>query len=103
MLRTKYLGKVSIGDDEFEGKTNLLRGRVAATLFSTRHYSLHQRLVDAAAIDSLHHCEVFEVVMRLEERVSGEELHQDTSNTPDVAREAPAEIQYDFGGPVVAC
>ena len=40
--------------------------------------------------------------MCLEERVSGEELHQDTSNTPDVAREAPAEIQYDFGGSVVA-
>jgi hypothetical protein len=45
---------------------------------------------------------VFKIVMCLKEGISGEELHQDTSNTPDITREAPAEIQDDFGSPVVA-
>lgn len=39
--------------------------------------------------------------MGLEEGVSGEELDQNTANTPDVTREAPAEVQYDFRSPVV--
>lgn len=34
--------------------------------------------------DSLHHCEVFEVVMSLEEGVSCVELHKDATDTPDI-------------------
>lgn len=41
--------------------------------------------------------------MRLEQRVSGEEFHQDTPNAPDVTGEAPAKIQDNLGGPVVPC
>lgn len=40
--------------------------------------------------------------MRLEKGVSSEEFDQDTTNTPDVAGEAPSEIQDDFRCPVVA-
>ena len=44
---------------------------------------------------------MLEIVVRLEEGVSGEEFHQDTSDTPDVTGEAPSEVQDDFRSPVV--
>jgi hypothetical protein len=44
---------------------------------------------------------VFEVVVGLEERIASEKLHQDAPDTPDVTWETPAQVQYDFGGPIV--
>jgi hypothetical protein len=46
---------------------------------------------------------MLEVIVRLEERVAGVELDQNTADTPDVAREGPPEAQDDFWGSVVAC
>ena len=49
--------------------------------------------VDSAAAHILHHCQVFEVIVRLEQSVAGKELHQDTSDAPDVTWERPAETK----------
>lgn len=45
---------------------------------------------------------MLQVVMSLEERVAGVEFDEDTPDAPDVAREAPPEIQYDLRGAVVS-
>jgi hypothetical protein len=45
---------------------------------------------------------MLEIVVCLEKGIAGEELHQDTPNTPYIAREAPSQIQDDLGGSVVA-
>jgi hypothetical protein len=45
---------------------------------------------------------VFEIVVSLEESITGEELDQDTPNTPDITGETPAKVQYDLGCPIVA-
>lgn len=52
---------------------------------------------------ALHHCEVLEIVVRLEKSVAGEELDQDASDAPDVAWIAPSEVQYNLGCSVVSC
>ena len=44
---------------------------------------------------------MFEVIVGLKEGIACKELHQDTSNAPDVAREAPSQIQNDFGRPIM--
>lgn len=40
--------------------------------------------------------------MRLEERVTCEEFHQDTSDTPYVTWETPAQVEDDLRGPIVS-
>ena len=40
--------------------------------------------------------------MRLEKSIPREKLHQDTPDAPDVAGEAPSEIQYDLGRSIVS-
>lgn len=45
---------------------------------------------------------MFEIVVSLEESVSGKELDQDTPDTPDITGETPAQIQDDLWGPIVA-
>ncbi len=44
---------------------------------------------------------MLEVIVRLEEGVSGKELDQDAPDAPDVARERPPEPEDDLGGPVM--
>jgi hypothetical protein len=44
---------------------------------------------------------MFEIVMSLEESITGKELDQNTPNTPDITGETPAEIQYDLWCPIV--
>ena len=41
--------------------------------------------------------------MRLEEGVTGEELDQDASNAPYIARIAPSQVEYDLRCSVVPC
>lgn len=53
------------------------------------------------ATNALHHGEVLEVVVRLEEGISGEELNQDTAYTPDIAGEAPSKIEDNLRGTVM--
>ena len=54
------------------------------------------------ANDSLHHGKMFEIVMSLEQCITREKFSEDTSNTPDVTRETPTQIQNDLGGTVVS-
>jgi hypothetical protein len=44
---------------------------------------------------------MFEVVVSLEESISGKELYQDTPDTPDVTGETPAQIQNNLWCPIV--
>lgn len=81
---------------------HLLRGRVATAATTARHHLFDQGSIESPTDDRIHHGQVFEVVVCLEKGVSGEEFHQNTANTPDVAGEAPAKVQYDLGRPVVA-
>lgn len=53
--------------------------------------------------NSLHHGQVFTIVMRLEERDSQVELEHDAADGPDVTRLRPAQFKDDFRGPVVPC
>lgn len=41
--------------------------------------------------------------MGLEECITSEKLHQNAPDAPDVARETPAQVEYDFRGSVVSC
>jgi hypothetical protein len=45
---------------------------------------------------------MLEIVVSLEESITGKELNQDTPNTPYITGETPAEIQYDLRCPIVA-
>jgi len=69
---------------------------------STLHNLSDKSRVDLGPNDSFHHCEMFKVVMCLEEGVSGEELNQDTTNTPNITRETPSQVEYNFGGAIMA-
>lgn len=74
---------------------------------TARPPSLHdlpdQPRVNSRSNDCFHHSQVFQIVVRLEERIAGEELHQNTPDTPDITRETPAEVQDDFRRAVVPC
>lgn len=59
--------------------------------------------VKFTATNGFHHCQMFQVVMRLEKGVSSEKLDEDTPNAPNVTWEAPAEIQNNLGGTIVPC
>ena len=50
-----------------------------------------------------HHRQMFQVVMCLEQGVSSEELYDDASDRPHVARKTPAKLEYNFWGPVMPC
>lgn len=68
---------------------------------SALHDLSHESRVDFRPNNGLHHSQMFEVVVCLEKGIAGEELHQDTPNTPDIARETPSQVQNDLGGSVV--
>jgi hypothetical protein len=44
---------------------------------------------------------MFQVVVRLEQRIASEEFNQNATNAPYVAGIAPSEVEYDFGGTIV--
>ena len=58
---------------------------------------------DLAVTDRFHHRQVLEVVMCLEESVAGKELDEDATDTPYIAREAPAKVKYYFWSTVMPC
>jgi hypothetical protein len=45
---------------------------------------------------------VLKVIMCLKESVASEELDQNAANAPNIAGEAPAEVEYDFWSTIVA-
>lgn len=84
------------------GKVNELSCRVACTSLCHLVDGLDEVRVDALAYDHLHHSQMLEIIVRLEEGIAGKELDQDTSNAPNVARERPTEAKNDLGGPVMS-
>lgn len=65
------------------------------------HHLLDKLRIDLASAYTLHHRQMFQVVMGLEQGVSREEFHQDAANTPNVTRETPTQIQNNLRSPVV--
>lgn len=58
--------------------------------------------INRSIAHSLHHCQMLQVIVRLEQGVASEELDKNTTYAPDVAREAPSKIEYDFWSTVVS-
>lgn len=58
--------------------------------------------VDSCANNGLHHGKMFQVVMGLEESITGEEFHQNAPDAPDVAWITPPEIENDLWSPIVS-
>lgn len=59
--------------------------------------------INLATAHSLHHSQMFEVVVCLEQGIAGEEFDQDAPYTPNVAGETPAQVQDDLWRTVVSC
>lgn len=53
---------------------------------------LDQVAVDAVSHHCLHHSQVLEIVVGLEQSIAGEELDENASNTPDITGIRPSEI-----------
>lgn len=51
--------------------------------------------------DLFHHGKMFQVVVCLEKGVASEEFHKDAADTPNIARERPAEAENDFGSTIM--
>lgn len=69
---------------------------------TSRLHSLFDQLrVNLAATYAFHHGEMFEIVVSLEEGIPGEEFHQNAADTPDVAWEAPTQIEDNLRSSVV--
>lgn len=50
---------------------------------------------------TLHHSQVLQIIMRLEQRITREELDKYTSDTPDITRIRPAQPQDNLRGTVM--
>lgn len=66
-----------------------------------RRYLLNKLGVNLSAADWLHHCQMLEVVVRLEESVSSEEFDEDAPYAPNIAGKAPSKLQDDLGSTVM--
>ncbi len=45
---------------------------------------------------------MLEVVVRLKQRITCEEFHNDAANAPDIAREAPSKLKNNLWCPIVS-
>lgn len=87
----------------YEDKTlgmNILR-RLVLIITTSLHHLFHKFGIDLAATHTLHHGQMFEVVVSLKERITRIEFHQDAANTPDITGETPSQIQDDLRGPIM--
>lgn len=75
---------------------DLLRCRVLVAT-SPNPNLLNHLLFDLVPAHGFHHRQVLEIVMCLEQGVTREELDKNASNTPNIARITPAQVQDDFG------
>jgi hypothetical protein len=57
--------------------------------------------IDLRADNCLHHGQMLEIIVRLEERIPREELDKDAADTPYIARERPANAKDDLGGSIM--
>lgn len=98
----KKLGYISIR--RYIGSRNHSRCSLVPAVVSTSALDLPDQLrLNPATAHALHHCEMFEVVMRLEKGITSEELDEDAANAPDIARVAPSQVEDDLRGSVVPC
>jgi len=65
-------------------------------------YRTDDRLVDGCITDCLHHRQMLEIIMRLEQCITSEELHQNATNAPDITWEAPAKVENDLRSSVMS-
>lgn len=75
---------------------NLLGRLILAVASSALLDLLDKFSIDLASADGLHHSKMLEIIMGLEESIPSEELHENTTDTPDITRKAPSQIQYDL-------
>lgn len=75
----------------------ILRSRVSSATLGHFVDRLNKRDVYAPATDGFHHGQMLQVVVRLEERVAGKELHQYTPYAPDITGIRPADAKDDLG------
>ena len=54
------------------------------------HDSSYKLRVNFATTYTLHHCQMFEIIMRLEKSIASKELDKDAPNAPNVTRIAPS-------------
>lgn len=57
---------------------------------------------NSSIANAFHHGQMLQVIMSLEEGIACEELHQDTTNAPDITWITPPEVEYDFWCPVMS-
>lgn len=53
------------------------------------------------ANDGLHHGQMLQILVSLEQRIAGEEFNQNAANAPNIARERPPQSQDDLGRSIV--
>jgi hypothetical protein len=58
--------------------------------------------VKSAATNTLHHRQVLQIIVRLEQCISCEEFDENASDTPDITREGPTETENNLWCPVMA-
>lgn len=54
------------------------------------------------ANNALHHRQVLQIVVGLEKGISGKEFNQNATDTPDITRETPTQIENNLWGPVMS-
>lgn len=81
---------------------HILRGRVA-TIPGHPVDLLDKRRVNFMVDYRLHHCQMLQVVVRLEQSVTCVKLDQDAANAPYVAGKGPPQAKYDFGRTIMSC
>lgn len=74
---------------------------VAFKIFWLLTLSLLDHPLTKLAHHNLHHCQMLQIIMRLEKRVPSVEFYKDTAYTEHVARIGPRETEDDFGGTIV--
>lgn len=62
----------------------------------------NQSLVDGRVAHCFHHCQMLEVIVRLEQSITSEELDQNAANAPNVTGKTPSEVENNLGSTVVA-
>lgn len=97
----KYLSWVSVSSELYLNFDQNILGCRILIAASAAYHLLDKLRIDLASAYTLHHRQMFEVVMRLEQGVSREKFHQDAANTPNVTRETPTQIQDNLRSPVV--
>jgi len=81
---------------------NLLGGLVTMVSSTTLLHLPHDLGVEFTPAHGFHHGKMLQIVMCLEQCIPGEELHQDATDTPYIARKTPSQIQYDFWCSIVS-